>query len=679
MANALAKETSPYLLQHKDNPVAWVPWGQAAFEQAIAENKPILLSVGYSACHWCHVMARECFEDDTIAKMMNEKFVSVKVDREERPDIDAIYQSALSMMGEQGGWPLTMFLTPRGEPFWGGTYFPPSAKNGRPGLLDILAGIHEAFTEDPEKVEKNSAALRDGLQNLSKARRGKGISLKEIDQAAHRLVREVDLYNGGVGRAPKFPQPNMFEYFWRAWKRTAHEPFRQAVTTTLTNMCQGGIYDHLGGGFARYSTDEHWLVPHFEKMLSDNAQLIELMTLVWQDTQDPLLAMRVEETVTWALREMRSGYGFASALDAETEGEEGRYYVWTQREIDEILGRESSEFAITYNVTFGGNWQGRVILNRTREPQIGNSKYEQRLKASREKLLAVRDQRTRPHRDDKVLADWNGMMISALVSAGLAFGRYDWVEAAQTTFNFVMESLVSGSVQERMQTGGRLTHSWCNGRATNPATLDDYAQMIRAAIVLFEASSDQRYLQKAGEWVAILDNHFADPDGGYFFTADDTVDVIARLKTASDNPTPSGNAVMAINFLKSFYITGDSRARDRAEAIIKTFAGEMSRNFFPLTSLMNAAEFLHRATQIVLIGAPDDPELSNMRATILSTSLPNRVLTYLPPGGSVPKGHPAFGKRPKDDRATAFVCVGPTCSQPITSASTLADELAKTG
>ena len=679
MANALSKETSPYLQQHRDNPVHWLPWGPAAFERAVAENKPILLSIGYSACHWCHVMADESFEDPTIARLMNEWFVNVKVDREERPDIDAIYQSALGLMGGSGGWPLTMFLTPRGEPFWGGTYFPPTARGGQPGFLDILSGIHDAFQREPEKVEKNAAALRVGLQNLSKSRKGRVFGLKEIDQAAHRLLREVDPFNGGVGRAPKFPQPALFEFFWRAWKRTAHEPFRQAVTLTLTRMCQGGIYDHLGGGFARYSTDELWLVPHFEKMLYDNAQLIELMTLVWQDTQDPLLAARIEETIAWLAREMRSGYGFASALDADSEGEEGRYYLWTLREVDEILGPNSSEFALAYGVTFGGNWGGKTILNRMREPQSATPKAEARLREMRARLLAARDARPRPMRDDKVLADWNGMLISALVAAGLAFSRYDWIQTAQTTFNFIMESLVSGSVQERMQTGGRLMHSWCNGRASHPATLDDYAQMIRAAIALFEATGDSRYLAKAGEWVALLDHHYADPDGGYFFTADDTVDVIARPKTAADNPTPSGNAVMAMNFLKSFYLTGDVRSRERAETIIKTFAGEMNRNFFPLTSLMNAVEFLHRATQIVLVGPPDDPELANMRATFLNTSLPNRVLTYLPPGASVYKGHPAFGKRPKGDGTTAFVCIGSTCSLPITSAAELAEELAKSG
>ena len=416
--NRLGQETSPYLLQHRDNPVHWQPWSEAALAAAKAADKPLLLSIGYAACHWCHVMARESFEDPAIADQMNRLFVNVKVDREERPDLDQIYQHALALMGEQGGWPLTMFLTPDGEPFWGGTYFPPEPRFGRPGFAQLLAAISEAYAGKRDDVAKNVAVLRDALQRLGQPQQGGAIARAQLDPVAERLLREIDQIHGGIGTAPKFPQCGILEFLWRAWKRTRQAPYRDAVLKALDAMCQGGIYDHLGGGFARYSTDARWLAPHFEKMLYDNAELVDLLTLVWQETKNPLYRARVEETLGWVAREMRTpGGGFASSLDADSEHEEGKFYVWSEAEIDAVLGPRAALFKRFYDVTADGNWEGATILNRINSPAFADDATERELAVGRDLLLQARAGRVRPGWDDKVLADWNGLMIAAMANA----------------------------------------------------------------------------------------------------------------------------------------------------------------------------------------------------------------------------------------------------------------------
>ena len=450
--NRLGEETSPYLLQHKDNPVHWQAWSEATLDAAKAADKPIMLSIGYAACHWCHVMAHESFENPDIAKQMNELFVNIKVDREERPDLDQIYQHALALMGEQGGWPLTMFLTPEGEPFWGGTYFPPESRWGRPGFPQVLSAMSEAYAGDRDKVAKNVTVLREALQRLGRPERGGSIAPEQLDRIAERLLREVDQINGGIGTAPKFPQTGILELLWRAWKRTAQPPYREAVIKALDAMCQGGIYDHLGGGFARYSTDARWLVPHFEKMLYDNAELVDLLTLVWQDTKNPLYRQRVEETLGWVVREMvTSGGGFASSLDADSEHEEGKFYVWSETEIDAVLGGRAPLFKRFYDVDAPGNWEGRTILNRLKTPATADPETERELTLCRTLLLQAREKRVRPGLDDKVLADWNGLMIAALANAGLVFERLDWIDIAGRAFAFIREHMADPD--------GRLLHS----------------------------------------------------------------------------------------------------------------------------------------------------------------------------------------------------------------------------
>jgi len=663
--NRLAREISPYLLQHADNPVDWMPWGPEALERARREDKPILLSVGYAACHWCHVMAHESFENADIAGLMNREFVNVKVDREERPDIDQIYQAALAMMGQQGGWPLTMFLTPDGDPFWGGTYFPPTTRWGRPGFPEVLQAIAGIYRNEADKVAANVAALRDGLARMSMNLPAAGVPGETLDAVAERLLDEVDLRYGGIGQAPKFPQTAIFTLLWRAWKRTGREDYRRAVTTTLTHMCQGGIYDHLGGGFARYSTDAEWLVPHFEKMLYDNAQMVELLTLVWQETRDPVYEARVRETIDWLLREMvAEGGAFAATLDADSEGEEGRFYVWDMAEIEEVLGSDAALFGQFYDVVPGGNWEGKTILNRRHRPEPADAATEARLASLRTRLLARREGRVRPGRDDKVLADWNGLMIAALAEAGMVFEVPAWIAAATRAFSFI---------RDRMTISGRLRHAARAGRFGPPATLNDYAEMSRAALSLFEATGEGSYLECARSWVDAVERHFRDEDrGGYFLTADDAEALIVRTKTAYDNPTPSGNGTLVGVFARLYLLTGETAYAERAESTVRAFAGELTRNFFPLATFLNNAEFLGRTLQVVIVGDRSSSDTRALCRAVLERSLPDRLLTVVGPGESLPTGHPAAGKTALDGRATAYLCRGMACEAPVTDASALA-------
>ncbi len=478
--NRLARETSPYLLQHKDNPVDWWAWGPDALAEAKRTNKPILLSVGYAACHWCHVMAHESFEDADTAAVMNELFVNIKVDREERPDIDQIYMAALHHLGEHGGWPLTMFLAPNGEPIWGGTYFPNTSRYGKPAFVDVLREIARIFREEPQKIERNRAALMERLAAAAQPAGRVTIGTAQLDNAARQLGGLIDPVNGGTRGAPKFPQAALFELLWRAGLRTGEARYFAAVEITLDHICEGGIYDHLGGGFSRYSVDERWLVPHFEKMLYDNAQLLELLAIAHKRTGKPLYRQRAHETVEWLKREMTTPEGaFSASLDADSEGEEGKFYVWSYDEVVRTLGIEDGEFfAQHYDVTPAGNFEGHNILNRLK-PLPRSEQDETRLAALRAKLFAARSTRVRPGLDDKVLADWNGLMIAALANASLMFAEPSWCEIAKRAFDFIAQSMTRGD---------RLGHSWRAGQLKFPGLASDFAAMIRAALALYEAS-----------------------------------------------------------------------------------------------------------------------------------------------------------------------------------------------
>ena len=660
MRNILDTAASPYLIQHKDNPVHWQVWGPDAFEEASRHDKPILLSVGYAACHWCHVMAHESFENVDIAALMNENFVNIKVDREERPDVDAIYQQTLQLLGQHGGWPLTMFLTPQGDPFWGGTYFPPDSRYGRPGFPDVLQQMHAIYREQREKVTENSEAIKTALEKLSQPPDVDGpiqLSTAVLDQAATQFLRALDPVNGGLVGAPKFPQPSIFDFLWRAHVRGGEKIFEHAVTLTLTRMCQGGIYDHLGGGFARYSTDEIWLAPHFEKMLYDNAQLIELMTHVWRKTGSALYAERIRETIDWTLREMLAeGDAFAASQDADSEGEEGRYYVWTEREIDALLD-DPSHFKEIYDVVPDGNWEGKTILNRSANPDQLDDAEEATLAAARQILFEVRDLRVKPGWDDKVLADWNGLMIAALASAGAAFSEPTWIAAAERAFAFV---------DENMSRGNRLLHCFRDNRATDVAFLDDYANMARGALALSDATGKPMYLDRARAWTETVEAHYLDSaNGGYFLTADDAESLITRPRNAADNATPSGNGVMANVLARLYHLVGDDVYRQRAEALCLAFAGEIQRNFMGITSLLCGFEILASAVQVVVIGDREDGGTNTLTQTYFESPVPTGVLQVVSPGTELPPSHPASGKTQIDDKPTAYVCQGTSCSLPI--------------
>ncbi|SMF09039.1 hypothetical protein SAMN06265365_102120 [Tistlia consotensis] len=674
--NRLAGESSPYLLQHQHNPVDWYPWGEEAFALARSENRPILLSVGYAACHWCHVMAHESFEDPGVAALMNRLFVNVKVDREERPDVDALYQNALALLGEHGGWPLTMFLTPAGEPFWGGTYFPPTPRFGRPSLSQVLEGMAAAWRDSRDDVTKNVATIRQGLERLASPEAGGPLTPDAPLTVGRRLLRELDPFEGGIGGAPKFPQPAILKLFWLNWLRSGEAPLRHAVDLTLTKMSQGGIYDHLGGGYARYATDEKWLVPHFEKMLYDNAQILDLLTWAWSESGSRLYAARARETVEWLQREMlaedrpggpASG-GFAASLDADSEGEEGRFYVWTDSEIDALLGREAELFKRHYDVSPRGNWEGRTILNRSDRPELLDEDGERLLAEARAKLLAARAERVRPGWDDKVLADWNGLAIAALAQSAPVFDEPAWLALAARAFDFVAS---------RMAEGDRLHHVWRHGRNRQAGLLDDYAQMANAALALHQTTGEAAYLERARAWVATLDRCFWDgTDGGYFQTADDSNDLMMRPKSALDNATPSGNGTAAAVLARLHHLTGEPAYRERAERLIAAFSGEIQRNPFGYPSLLAANDLLQDAVQVVVAGPADAEATARLVRTALRRPLPYLVFQRVTSADGLPRLHPAAGKGPLGGQPAAYLCRGTTCSLPLTDPDALAEAIA---
>ena len=670
--NLLRHETSPYLLQHAANPVHWRAWGEAALAEARELERPILVSIGYAACHWCHVMAHESFENPDTAAIMNALYVNVKVDREERPDIDHLYMTALHALGEQGGWPLTMFLTPHGEPFWGGTYFPPTSRWGKPAFRQVLEGVASAYRSDPEGIRRNVAALKRALAAHSAARPGEMVGPAMLDAAALSLLRAVDPVNGGLLGAPKFPNAPIFRFLWQDSFRTGQGSGANAVHQLLHRMSQGGIYDHLGGGFSRYSTDTVWMVPHFEKMLYDNAQLLELLALAAAALPTPLYAARVAETVGWMLRDMsgeaRDGHSaFAASEDADSEGEEGKFYVWTEAEIDALLGGDSDAFKCAYGVSAQGNWEGRTILRRL--TPTGDEASEAVLRRCREILLNARSKRARPARDDKVLADWNGLAIAALCRAGAVFGRGDWRRRAAEAFDFIDATMRAPD--------GRMQHAWRLGRVSAAALLDDQAAMARAALALFEATGEPARLARAIALVDAAGSFFGAPDGSFYTTAHDAMDVplgdAVRPRVVADDATPAANGLMAEVLARLFHLTGDAAWADRARRLIGAFSG-LGDGLVAAPTLLGAADLLEAGILVVVAGDPSLPATQELLNVALGAPDP-AVSVLRAAGASLPMGHPAHGKSAPAATAAAFVCQGGTCELPVSDPVALAARL----
>ncbi|MFO1069586.1 MAG: thioredoxin domain-containing protein [Geminicoccaceae bacterium] len=664
MPNRLAGATSPYLLQHRDNPVDWREWGGEALAEAQRRDVPVVLSIGYAACHWCHVMAHESFENPRIAAQMNRDFVCIKVDREERPDIDAIYMQALHMLGQPGGWPLTMFLTPEGEPFWGGTYFPPEPRYGRPSFPQVLAHVSGLWEAERAKLLGNRDALREALAELGRPAAGALPAPALAGRAARELAERFDTVLGGLLGAPKFPQAPMLDLLWNEALAAGDDVLRRRVLHTLGRIAQGGIYDHLGGGFARYSVDAYWLVPHFEKMLYDNAQLLRLLGQAWAATGEPLYRERARETVAWLQREMRVGDAFAASLDADSEGEEGRFYVWTADEIDRLLGADAAAFRQAYGVVEQGNWEHVNVLNRLHEPGLPADAEAPLLARCRARLLEARERRPRPERDDKVLADWNGLMIAALAESSGTCGEPAWLELAERAFAWVVA---------RLGDGPRLHHSWREDRRLPAAFLDDYALMTLAAVRLFERTGDSAYLARAEGWIATLDASYARAEGGYFTTHADADDVIVRAMAGPDGPLPSGNAALAQALARLHALTGEPGYAARAEAILRSFAGELDIHPHGCAGLLVALTLLAEPVQIVVT---DGPGRDALLAVAGSTPVADLVVHPLRGDRTLPEAHPAAGKRMVDGRAAAYICLGRSCQAPITDPERLRQAMA---
>jgi uncharacterized protein YyaL (SSP411 family) len=668
--NHLDQETSPYLLLHKDNPVHWRPWGPEALAEAEASNKPILLSIGYTACHWCHVMNEESFSDQATADIINENYIPIKVDREERPDVDNVYQASANFLGVQGGWPLTAFLTPNAQTFFAGTYFPLVSRLGMPEFKQVLTDIVRVYREQPDKVLETTSAISNQLSHLWNRNVRTGVSVAALDSAAIRIGQKYDAFYGGLIGEPKFPTFSLLQTLMRAYLRGGSPVFNQLAQITLRALCLGGIYDHLGGGLARYSTDETWIVPHFEKMLYDNAQFIEILTLAWQLDRNPLYKLRVEETIDWVLREMMVDRGFASSIDADSEGEEGKFYVWSETEVDAALaGTFSQRFKAVYNITAAGNFNGRSVPHRA----SSGSEYPQSdadeavFKKQRGLLLAIRDKRPKPRLDDKVQADWNGMMIAALAEAAAAFKTTQWTAAAIKAFEFVQKTLADGD---------RLYHSWRNGQRQHAGFSEDYAHMARAALALWQTTGDPQYLERAKSWVRVLNEHFWDREnGGYFQTGDDSDKLIARVRTVFDTNIPCANGIMPTVLAQLYQGTSDDDYGARANAVAESFGGELTRAYMSMGSYLNSAEYLATNLQIIVVGPLISSKTHELVAAIRGRALPNKFLIVVSPDDVLPETHPAHGKTLVNGQPAAYICQGMTCSQPFTNPVSLSQAL----
>lgn len=671
--NKLAHETSPYLLQHADNPVEWYPWGEGALQLAQEQGKPILLSIGYAACHWCHVMAHESFEDEETAALMNQFFINIKVDREERPDLDNIYMQAVQAMTGSGGWPMTVFLTPEGRPFYGGTYFPPQPRYGMPSFQQVLLSVARGWRERKDELLESAGKVTDVIRRSAELSLDQQtISTEQLRDALANLSKGYDGVWGGFGEAPKFPQPMVLEFLLREHIRKSNQVALEMAEFTLRKMAQGGIYDHLGGGFARYSTDARWLVPHFEKMLYDNAQLARVYLHAWQINGESFYRRVAEETLDYILREMTHPEGgFYSSQDADSEGVEGKFYVWSASEIRDVLGEDADLFMAVYDVTDDGNWEGHNILQRLVEPaqvagrfDLEPDEADARVAEARRRLYAVRSERIWPGLDDKVLCAWNGMALAAFAEAGRALDRDDYIQAAQRNAEFLKDTLRADN--------GRLLRTWRDGsEPKNNAYLEDYATLADGLLALYQTTFEERWFTWAHELVDLILTHFRDSaNGGFYDTSDDHEQLIQRPKDVQDNAVPSGNAMTAHALLKLSLYTGDLSCWDIAQEMLAKMSSLMVRYPSGFGEWLNAASFvLSEPLEIALVGETD--QLKPLLDVVWDGYRPNQVVAA---GAESDDGTiPLLAERTRvDGLGTAYVCRRFVCKRPVTGGQALA-------
>ncbi len=665
--NLLEKEISPYLQQHAGNPVHWRAWSAASLAEAQALNRPILLSIGYAACHWCHVMAHESFESPQTAALMNRLFVNIKVDREERPDIDQIYMAALSAMGEQGGWPLTMFLTPEGKPFWGGTYFPPEPRYGRPSFTQVLKAISGSWAEKKDNLTDSADALSAHIEaQLSNDAPKSGLDPDRLPALAGKIEQMMDSERGGIRGAPKFPNAPFMHSLWFSWLGQGNMAHRDLFLLSLEHMLAGGIYDHVGGGLSRYSTDERWLVPHFEKMLYDNAQLLRLCNWAFDNTGNDLFRIRIEETVAWLLKDMLSpGKAFTASYDADSEGEEGLFYTWTEDDVAAATGTDTSLFHKYFTLEKPAGWEGKPILFHTPEQQtesIANASQVARLK---DRLLAARSERPMPGRDGKVLTDWNALAIVALTECGRSLGRPEWIDCARTAFHSILE----------VAREGRLPHSQLDGRALFPALSSDYAGMASAAVALFEATSEPCFLDHARHFIHMLDRWHSDANGtGYYLTASDSTDVLLRVRGDVDEAVPSATAQIIEALQKLATATGDIALQEKAIAVAEHAFGRAARQAYGQIGIINACTLVLEPMKLVLVEDSRKPTLVTVANRTLDPRRVDIVLTLNANAGSTALPD---GTRPVTDKPAAYLCAGQLCYPPISNPAELQTRLRK--
>ncbi len=681
-ANRLADQTSPYLRQHAHNPVDWYPWGDEALHRARTLDRPIFLSIGYAACHWCHVMEHESFEDPEVAQLLNESFVSIKVDREERPDLDQIYMTAVQLLTRHGGWPMSVFLTPALEPFYGGTYFPPQDRPGMPSFRRVLTSVAAAWKDSRSQIEDQAKDLAGHVRQAMLIEPPPAGELGDalLRGAGRSLRHSFDASYGGFGHAPKFPHPMDLRLLLRLWKRFGDDDALTMATATLDHMARGGMYDQLGGGFHRYSTDARWLVPHFEKMLYDNALLSVTYLEAFQATGNPFYRDVVEETLKWAAVEMTSPEGaFYSTQDADSEGVEGKFFVWSRAEVEEVLGPEEAElFCAVYDVTPEGNWEGHNILHRTRTDEqeakllrLPVEDLHHRLRASREKLLERRRDRIKPGLDDKILTSWNALMIAAFARAGSVLGNDYFVARAVSAADFLLHRMRT--------TDGRLYRTTLPGgeQPRLNGYLDDYAYLIDALVTLYETTFEPRWVNAARNLTEILCEQFWDErEGGFYYTARDHESLIARGKDPHDNATPSGNAVAVTALLRLHALTGDARLLDRAEKTMRLFRGLMAELPAAAGQMLIALDFyLGPVAEVVVVGEAGSDDVRRALRLLRSGFRPHQILAWRPPDAAVAAAAehavPLLAGRVPQGSETTYVCQNFTCEAPLVGVDAL--------